>query len=318
MAGGKSAEAEALLPPAGVSPDPRIEVIRGRIQADSGNPVAAAETMDQARRRFPDHAASHLFAGIHHWDVDQYDQALECFEETLKIQPKNDLAGSYLALCQTALGDHTAAATRWRDFGFSDNAMFRVRVAEFVERSWLANQSYLGEPKTIAITPPGAVSQRKVLRRFYKRDFRGMLSHVPAAPTDDELSAFLAATAHEMLFHYQAARSYIDPFLPLRSEWPDPLIALNARLMTRRGEIAAAAREFSQIVIMGPEDFGVNYYMGVICLAYEKRAEARQYFLRAFTNYMVDTFEFQWWQIERALLNPGLQNEATSARTIEG
>jgi Flp pilus assembly protein TadD len=107
-----------------------------------------------------------------------------------------------------------------------------------------------------------------------------------------------------MLREYSIAQEYLASLQDRRAEWPDPLIALNGRLLTRQGRLSEAAQEFSKVLIVGPEDFGVNYYLGIICLGYGKLAEARQYFLRAFSTYMVDSLEFQWWQLEQVLLNP--------------
>jgi Flp pilus assembly protein TadD len=244
-----------------------------------------------------------LFAGIDLWDNHQAAQALEKFDEVLTLQPKNDLARSYGALCTLALGNAGAAAETWRQSGFSDNTMFRVRTAEFVEMRWLTTKQFMGET-TMPSPQPGSWSQRRALKNFYRRDYAQIVRFVAPPPVENEVEAFLAATALEMMRHYSAARKYLDSFLPKRAEWPDPLVALKARLDLRAGHIRHAAREFASVVVMGPEDFGINYYMGIVCLAYEKREEARQYFLRAFTNFMVDTLEFQWWQIEQILLNP--------------
>lgn len=307
MAAGHYDKARMLLPAAGSSSDPRAEIISSRIQAESGKPDEAVATLSQLQHRFPGHAPAHLFQGVFYWDLHQPGDALACFQKVLELQKNNDLAKSYRALCLCALGDRAAAANVWRHSGFSDNAMFRVRVAEHLESAWLREQAYFDEVPSIQMgKSEGGVSQRKALRLFYRRDFEAMLKHLPLPPTEEELPAFLAATAHEMLRQYSAAREYVDPFLPRRAEWPDPLVALNARLMVRRGDIADAAREFAGIILMGPEDFGVNYYMGIVCLAYDQAAQARQYFVRAFTNYMVDTLEFQWWQIEQILLHPPL------------
>lgn len=257
----------------------------------------------------PHEAPRHLFAGIDHWDGGDVPAAFAEFEAVLNLQPRNDLARSYRALCLLATSDHDAAAENWRTYGFSDNAMFRVRLAEFIESSWLRDGTFMGE-STTALPPAGQSVPRKALRKFYKRDFRGLLNYVAPSPVQDELEVFLAGTALEMLRHHCAATQYLLSLEPRRDEWPDALIALDGRLKVRTGQIAEAARNFAKVVVLGPEDFGSNYHMGIVCLAYEKRDEARQYFLRAFTDYMVDTLEFQWWQIEQVLLNPAQDQSA--------
>lgn len=257
-------------------------------------------------------APGHLFSGIEHWDAGAFAAAEADFDAVLALQPKNDLARSYKALCRLAQGQAQDAAQLWQRHGFSDNTLFRVRLTEYVEQQWLETGAFLGYSRLpegllrpdIAFTGP---HRRAALRRFYRRDFAGILKHLPPPPEQHELAAFLGATACEMLRDYSRAEAYLGALRPRRDEWPEPLIALSARLDIRAGHIARAAREFASIVIMGPEDYGITYYLGVICLAYEKREEARMYFQRAYTTYMVDTLEFQWWQLEQALLHPAAQ-----------
>lgn len=263
------------------------------------NPSAAA--------RHP--APRHIFSGIDHWDAGAPAAAEAEFDSVLALQPKNDLARSYKALCRLAQGHANDAAQLWQHHGFSDNTMFRVRLTEFVEQQWLERGTFLGYARLpdSLISPGttfGGTQRRAALRRFYRRDFAGILKFLPEPPEKDELAAFLGATACEMLRDYSRAEAYLGALRPRRAEWPEPLIALGARLDVRAGHIARAARGFATIVIMGPEDYGITYYLGVICLAYEKREEARMYFHRAYTAYMVDTLEFQWWQLEQALLHP--------------
>lgn len=252
----------------------------------------------------PDAAPGHLFRGIELWDDGERAEALGAFDVVLGLQPKNDLARSYRALCLLAGGESGEAAAVWRKHGFSDNAMFRVRLVEFVEGEWLVSRRFMGEVSGLDL-PQGDSAPRKAIKRFYRRDFMGMMRYLSEPPVFDEVEAFLGATACEMLRKHEKARAYLEGLRPRRAEWPDALVAMDGRLKVREGKIEDAGREFASIVVMGPEDFGMNYYLGVICLAYGLRNESRQYFLRAFTQYMVDTLEFQWWQVEQALLNPG-------------
>ncbi len=304
MNAGKFAEAEAALPAADQTPDPRIEIVRARIHAAAGDTDGAIAMLEGAGNRFPGYSPLHVYLGTFLWDACRLTEAETHFQQVLTDQHGNDLARSYLALCRFAAGDRASAAATWQRHGFSDNTMFRVRAAEFIEKAWLRDESYLGENAVRdTLISPTKLSTKKALSRFYRRDFPGMLEYLPEPPLVDDLAAFLAATAHEMLGHYTRARAYMEPLQGRRDEWPDPLVALHGRLLTREGKLKQAASEFSKVLIVGPEDYGVNYYLGIICLAYGMKAEARQYFLRAFTSYMVDTREFQWWQLEQVLLN---------------
>lgn len=292
-----------LLTSAAVAVDHRAELLRARTLISAGNTDEGTQALQELSVRLSSYAPGHLFYGIALWDAGEIATAAEQFERVIELQRGNDLAQSYKALCCQAVGDSPSAIQIWKTHGFSDNTDFRIRVIELIEKAWLFDQSYLGAQPLTEVPPPQHPSERKALSEFYKRNFLSVLQHVPPPPTEKELSAFLGATAHEMLRNYAGATAYLDPLLPRREEWPDALIALHGRLLCRAGRFTEAANELAKVLIIGPEDFGVNYYLGVISLAFGKGAEARNFFRRALTSYMVDTLEFQWWQIEQALLN---------------
>lgn len=298
---GRYAEAAAALPAAGSGADARVDLLHARICLAEGRADDARRVLAENLARFPDNVPTLNALGVALWDAGYCAQAEATFAQVVALQPGNDLARSYGALCLFAQGRQEEAARVWAEHGFCDNVMFRVRVVEHVEWAWITEGVYLTERPALPVEREKA-SAAKAQTKFYKRDFRRMLTYIPPAPAPDELSAFFGAIAHEMLMEYTSAEEYLDELRPRRDEWPDPLVALNARLLTRRGRLAEAATELAQVLIVGPEDFGVNYYLGVICLAYEKRAEARQYFIRSLTNYMIDTLETQWWQMEQILL----------------
>jgi len=292
-----------LLSGAANSADPRAELLLARTLLSAGKAEEGIQALQSLTARLGQYAPGHLFYGVALWDAGEIATAADKFNRVIELQPGNDLAHSYKALCCQARGDSTAAVEIWKIQGFSDNTDYRIRVIEFVEKAWLFDQSYLGP---LPFAEPSAfkkASERKALASFYRRDFAAVLQHIHPPPTDKELSAFLGATAHEMLRNYSGAAAYLEPLLPRREEWPDALIALNGRLLCRAGRFSEAASELARVLIIGPEDFGMNYYLGVISLAFGKGAEARNFFRRALTSYMVDTLEFQWWQIEQALLN---------------
>ena len=89
----------------------------------------------------------------------------------------------------------------------------------------------------------------------------------------------------------------LDPF-------PDHLLALRGRCLVRMARFDEAAWCFNRTMMIGPEDFGVNYYLGVICLRHGDTTNARACFRQAYTTYHVDTLEYQLWQLERALISP--------------
>jgi len=178
-----------------------------------------------------------------------------------------------------------------------------VRVTEYIEMQWLKNQTFFSERTGTANLQFKTVSERKALKYFYKRDFTRMLEYLPESPGPNEFHNFLAAIGWEMIQGYTRSEQFVAAMADKKSEWPDPLIALNARLLLRRGHIKAAAAELAKVETMGYEDYAVNYYLGVACLAYNKLPQARDFFIRAYGNYMIDTQEFQWAEIQRLLLS---------------
>jgi Flp pilus assembly protein TadD len=113
---------------------------------------------------------------------------------------------------------------------------------------------------------------------------------------------FACAIAAEMLFDNERALDHIA-VIGDGEEMPDPLRAARARNLLRLGEFARAAEDLNRVLIIGPEDYGVNYFLGVLCLSHGRAAQARNLFLRAHADYMVDTLEFQFWQMQQALFD---------------
>jgi len=79
------------------------------------------------------------------------------------------------------------------------------------------------------------------------------------------------------MLHYELADEYLHRSWRAGTNGRN-LNSLNARLMVRRGRYSRRSKRIcDHCQARGLEDFGVNYYMGIVCLA-DKRAEARRNF----------------------------------------
>jgi Flp pilus assembly protein TadD len=104
-----------------------------------------------------------------------------------------------------------------------------------------------------------------------------------------------------MLCDYERALEYLSRVKEPEADWPDALTAARGRSLVRLGDFLEGANDLARVLAVGPEDYGTNYYLGLLCQAHGERSRARQLYLRAHTQYLIDTLDFQWWQMERAL-----------------
>ena len=104
-----------------------------------------------------------------------------------------------------------------------------------------------------------------------------------------------------MLRDYERAWDYLTK-LPDPEGLPDIVLGLRARCLLRLRRFDEAADVVNRVLTIGPEDFGSNHVMGVLCLAFGRRGRARAFFRTAHTQYMIDTLEIQQWQLEQAIV----------------
>lgn len=83
-----------------------------------GQPAAAGELLDQLIERYPDHqllSASHLLRGRAWFDVENYDNAHDSFEQVLRAADEyKDAAAYWIAKCDLRRGEPREAADRLR------------------------------------------------------------------------------------------------------------------------------------------------------------------------------------------------------------
>jgi tetratricopeptide (TPR) repeat protein len=302
---GKFVAAEQLLH-SSASSDLRAPLVLGRILEQQDRTPDALASYDQARVAHPEHAPAHLFYAIAALDLNKVAEARQALQRTLELQPRNDVALSYSALCDLMTGNDDAAVTNFRTHGITDNRAFRVRLSEWMELQWLANGRFFAQaPVSLPGTPsPAKPSTRKAQKHFYAKRYAEMMHELDAATRldmQDQSVLFACALGAEMLFDYERALEYLARVKEPESEWPDALIAARGRSRVRLGDFAGGAGDLGRALAVGPEDYGTNYYLGLLCLAHNERSRARQLLLRAHTQYVIDTIDFQWWQIERAL-----------------
>lgn len=286
--------------------DVRAALVLGRILEQQGRTEEALAAYDQARTQFPQHAPAHLFYGIAALDLARVPEAETALKRTLELQTQNDVARSYMALCWLMQGEDDAAINNFKLYGITDNRMFRVRLTEWMETEWLTNSRFFAQRSVQmpAEPAPAKTSTRRAQKFFYAKNYVPMLHELDAATRadrPDQSVLFACALGAEMLFDYERALDYLGRVKEPDSQWPDALVAARGRNLVRLGDYMAGATDLARVLAVGPEDYGTNYYLGLLCLAHGERARARQLFLRAHTQYLIDTIDFQWWQIERGL-----------------
>ena len=280
---------------------------------DNNQPAEALLILQPVMNDAPCNAPAKLLAAIASWDAGNLHAAAGFASEVIALQPDNNLAQSYRAMALMATGCHEEGQAIFREFGFNDSPTFRMRLTAWAESQWLDYNRFFNQLSYDPVSPirPGIAAKLfrgKIAERyFFGHRFSELLQllepYVWAGKASME-EVFATAMAAEMLQDYERAWSLIN-LIPASAEPPpDILRGLRARILLRLRRLEDAAAEANEILMLGPEDFGVNHVMGVLCLAFGKPIEGRQFFLRSHTEYMIDTLEYQQWQLEQALLRP--------------
>jgi Flp pilus assembly protein TadD len=317
---GRYDDAEAALGASeGTHSDIRQSIVLARIFSARGDHERALAEIDVACARQPDHVAAQVWRGIIAWDACQAEQSEAAFAAATGLDARNDLAISYHALTLLYLGRDAEAVALFRAHGFNDNRGFMVRLTEWMESQWLAHGRFF-DPRQIEIAagelPRGFLARRAAERRaqrnFMAKRYREMLTElVPLTtlPHPDEEVLFACALAAELVHDNERSLGYIGQLTAGigEAELPDAVKAARARNTIRLRKWHEAGEDLNRVLIIGPEDYATNYYLGVLCLACGNTARARTLFQRSYGDYVVDTLEFQFWQINQALLAPGPQ-----------
>jgi predicted Zn-dependent protease len=309
IARGELDEAERAVLPVDAH-DPRRALVMANIYAARGEAERALGELDKARDLHPEHAPVHLRFAIQGYDMDQYAEASAALSRVLELQPKNELAWSYMALCHFALKQDVQAQEIFSTHGFSDNRDFMVRLTIWIEEQWLHHDRFFAQRSLndsifdSSKATRTRVSGRKAEKLFFAKKFPEMLRELaPELEKADsgEEELFASALACEMMCDYQRALQFLAR-LRNESEENDSVRAAHARCELRLRHFDLAADQLGQVLIIGPEDYAINYYLGVLCLAYNERERAKGLFRRAYTDYLIDTLEYQFWQIQHAAL----------------
>lgn len=292
--------------------DPRYLLQQSQILARLGRYEEAKARLAECLKREPGFAPAHLFAGVLALDNGDPTSAETHFSEVANLQPSNSLAHAYLGLALLMNGKESEGRTLLQLHGQSDNVGFLIRLTEWAESQWLEAGRFFA-PRCVELLPPGSMQGMKKLiiakkaeRLFYQRRYREFLEIAEVIlarrPTDENF-LFAAGMAAELLSDYERALGYWSAIAADDNDGYDPLRAAQGRVWVRLGEYDRALDAFSHVTILGPEDYGVNYFLGVLCLAHSDRALARRFFQRAFTQYLVDTLEYQYAHTLREIVS---------------
>ena len=280
-------------------------------------PSDALAILQPVMAHAPGNAPARLLAAIASWDSGDLHAAESFASEVMALQPDNNLAQSYQAMALMATGCHEEGQAIFRKFGFNDSPTFRMRLTAWAESQWLDynrffNQQTFEPPFPLQRGLAAKLFRDKLAERyFFGHRFSELLQLLEPRVSSGKASMeeiFASAMAAEMLQDYERAWSLINLIPASTTPPPDILRGLKARILLRLRRMDDATAEANEILMLGPEDFGVNHVMGVLCLAFGKPIEAGQFFLRSHTEYMIDTLEYQQWQLEQALLRPANSN----------
>lgn len=286
--------------------DERLSIQEALILLDFGRPETAVEVLEELLAFQPDSVPGMLFLGIAALDAHRHEKALSVLARARELAPANELADAYYALALLQSGRHADGAHRLIQKGLPSNRGFLVRLTEWAENEWLTTGRFFG-PQPLDISPSETATawrrRRRALRAFYRKEYSvvvGTLWPLILSGRADAGDIYGCAFSCEMVGAYSEALELIESLRGLDAEC-DPILALKGRCYVRLGRYEEAMRCFERVLIVGPEDFGLNYYLGVLCLAHNDLRRARDFFSRAYRDYFIDTQDYQLWRIRRAL-----------------
>lgn len=303
---GRFEDAEAALH-YGAGKDPRLKIVLSRVRTAEGKPEDALAVLREGITEHPDHAPTRVFEGITLLDAGKPIEAEKAFRRVLEIQPGNLVAQSYLGLTLMQLGRDEEALAEFRKNGLNDSTPFLVRLTEWMELQWLETGRFFG-PVSVETPPAGDKkirnAEHKARNAFFSHKYMEVIRLLAPQAQGEKANpdfAFACGVSCEQLSDWPQALMWLDR-VGEDKDIPDAYRAARARSMLRMRKFDEAAELLASVLMIGPEDYGVNYYLGVLCLAHGEKERARQLFFRAYSDYLVDTVEYQFWQIQRALL----------------
>lgn len=298
-------KAGALLDFENQSVDPREAITKAKYFLKTNSPENAMAVLKENTKIFPTHAPTYLELGILYFDLKAYEDAIQAFLFVLNAQQNNLIAKNYLALIDLINGNFETTTNQLKLEKITDNIGFRVRLIEYIELQWLVHQTYFSDESTDTINSSEneKPNPKKALNSFYRRQFDKMAKYLPQPPVESDEIAFLGAISSEMCNKFELALRYLENHDPGKETAPDLIKAVYGRCLIRTGNFPLGAEILNSVEITGPEDYGINYYMGLVNLAWGKKDAARFHFTTALTTYMVDTLDFQWPQLISSLSN---------------
>lgn len=287
--------------------DPRLALRRAAILIETEQPELALSILETLIEKEPSYIPARLYAGIAAIEANQPQRAERIFKSAMALAPTNEVVACYWELTQLMAGNISGAQKILSRRALPANSSFLIRLTLWVEREWLERGRFFA-PAALnffdVLSPPNKrFSKRAASAAFRRRNYQQFLEL--AAPIVKNANApsellFACAFACEMVNGFHDALSLLDRLAP-EDQQADPVLAARGRCLVRLGHYYEALDCFEKVLIVGPEDFGLNYYLGVLCLAHGEEKRSRHFFERAYRDYFVDTFEYQYWQIQQAL-----------------
>jgi len=286
------------------SQDPRMLIPCARALADSGRKMEAETLLKRACEVDVENPAPLIFLGILYYDMGRFGEAIAAFNECLKRQPRNALARSYRALAQFASGERGEALGFFRESGIPEsNVDFLARFCILFENELLVNQGTPSdadeEPPPNAGMPLRSSERREILKSSmkcldsgdYASAAKGFRTLYEQGVHTKEVVFYLALSLME-LGRYEMAKKIILERLREESDSPDPhLMVLLANVYLLLKEFDRGFTLLKSVPVHGPDDYNVTYSLGIAHLLSGDREQAREWFVRAFRNYYIDTVQ---------------------------
>lgn len=308
LARGQWAEACSLLEDAEkCDSDLRLALRRAAILIETDQAELALSVLETLVEKDPSYIPARLYAGIAALESNQVRRAEGILKSAMVLAPNNEIVSCYWELTQLMLGKVSSAQKLLSSRAMPANTGFLIHLTHWVEKEWVERGRFFTPVEfsflDVSFPPNKRFSKRAALGAFRKRNYQQFLELVApvvssANPPSELL--FACAFACEMLNGFRHALSFLDRLEP-EDQQADPVLAARGRCLVRLGQYYEALDCFEKVLIVGPEDFGLNYYLGVLCLAHGEEKRSRHFFERAYRDYFVDTFEYQYWQIQQAL-----------------
>lgn len=262
----------------------------------------------QKQERFPndtpDNPAAPFFEGILLYDAGLFDEAINAFDESLKRCSLNSLVRHYRALAQFAAGHRSEALSFFaKSRTLENNIGFLARFCCLFEGEVHKLKSPPQPPLERTQSPAGSLcrAKRKTISKesfaaLDSKDYAKVVELLYVLYDDNPkniMNLYHLILALAELGRYEEAKERLLDFAERGAGEQNPLfISLMGWFYAYYLEdYERGISLLKSVPLEGPDDYGINYSLGVACRLANDRKASLEYFTRAFRYYYVDSLE---------------------------